>query len=94
MSVVQLHSLVTENHNQLSYLPVENQGFQAKISHRTKKQSRSVSSSVEQKDNTVHNNYFQVVVLFDKYLLFSRTGNKASLENCSLFAFTYFEEKI
>lgn len=58
MSVIQLHSLVTENHNQLRYLLVENQGFQAKISHRTKNQSRSVSSSVEQKDNIVYWNFF------------------------------------
>lgn len=57
MSGVQLHSLVTENHNQLRNLSVENQGFQAKISHRTKQQSRCVSSSVEQKDNTVHSNF-------------------------------------
>lgn len=92
MSVVQLHSLVTGNHNQLRYFSVENQGFQAKISHRTKKQSRSVSSSVEQKDNIVYSNFFLVVAMFDNYLLFSRVANRTSLERCIFIAFIHFEE--
>lgn len=93
MSVVRFHSLVTENHNRLSYLSVENQGFQAKISHRPKKQSRSVSSSVEQKDNIVYSNFFLVVVIFDKYLLFSRSGNRTSLESWAFIALMYLEER-
>lgn len=92
MSVVQPDSLVTENHNQLRYLPVENQGFWAKISRRTKKQSRSVSSSVEQKYNIVYGNFFLVVAMFDKYLLFSRVGNRTNLESWASIALMYFKE--
>lgn len=78
MSVIQLHSLVRENHNQLRYLLVENQGFQAKISHRTKHQSRSVSSSAEQKDNIVYSNFFSVAAVWQiSMFLQSRKENKA-----------------
>jgi len=92
ISVVQLHSSVTENRSQLRYLSVENQGFQAKISHRTKRQSRSVSSSMEQKDNIDYSNFFLVVAMFDKYLLFSRVANRTSLEIWAFTVFIYFEE--
>lgn len=91
MSVVHFHSLVTENHNRLKYLHVENQRFWAKISHRTKKLSWSVSSSVEKKE-TVYSSCILVVAIANKYLPFFKVRSRRNLESLAFVAFIYFEE--